>query len=156
MEEQQGRFGSVWDAIENTPQEAAIMKVRSALMMEIRNCIVRSGIDPAQAADRFGVTPSRSADLVGGKIHLFETDALVAMAASAGLRVEMRLVGPSRSGRASRTCGTWCATRCVRRTNGARGSANSGRSGCVMASAAGIALAMAGFHHRKINRLRDF
>jgi predicted XRE-type DNA-binding protein len=50
------RFGSVWDAIEETPQAAASMKARSTLMVELSSYTKRHGLTQAQAADLFGVT----------------------------------------------------------------------------------------------------
>jgi predicted XRE-type DNA-binding protein len=40
----------------------------------------------------FGVTQPRISDLMRGKIHLFGIDALVNMAATAGLHIELRVV----------------------------------------------------------------
>ena len=85
------RFTSVWDAIENTPEETENMKLRSALMMALKSHISRSGLSQAEAAKRLGVTQPRVSDLVRGKINLFGLDVLVNMAAAAGMRVEMRL-----------------------------------------------------------------
>ena len=85
------RFASVWDAIENTPAEAENMKLRSALMMALKEHIARTGLSQSQAAKLFGVTQPRVSDLVRGKINLFGLDALVNMASSAGLHVEMRV-----------------------------------------------------------------
>ena len=85
------RFESVWDAIEDTAQEAENMKLRSALMAQLREHIVRAGLTQAQAAELFGVTQPRISDLTRGKINLFALDALVNMAAAAGLHVEMRI-----------------------------------------------------------------
>jgi predicted XRE-type DNA-binding protein len=45
----------------------------------------------AQAAELFGVTQPRVSDLMRGKINLFALDALVNMAAAAGLRIELRV-----------------------------------------------------------------
>lgn len=86
------RFASVWDAIEDTPEAAENMKLRSALMMALKEHIVRAGLSQAQAAKLFGVTQPRVSDLMRGKINLFALDALVNMAASAGLHVEMRIL----------------------------------------------------------------
>ena len=86
------RFASVWDAIEDTPQEAENMKLRSVLMMALKDHIARTGTSQAQAAKLFGVTQPRVSDLMRGKINLFALDALVNMAAAAGLRVEMRVL----------------------------------------------------------------
>ena len=83
------RFSSVWDAIENTPEDAENMKLRSALMMALKTHLVRSGLRQAQIAKLFGVTQPRVSDLLRGKINLFWLDALVNMAVAAGLRVRM-------------------------------------------------------------------
>lgn len=84
-------FDSVWDAIEDTPEEAENMKLRSALMMALKDHIDRAGLSQAQAAKLFGVTQPRISDLMRGKIGLFGLDALVNMASAAGLRIEIRI-----------------------------------------------------------------
>ena len=86
------RFESVWDAIEDTPEEAENMKLRSVLMMALKNHIARTGMSQAQAAKLFGVTQPRVSDLMRGKINLFALDALVNMATAAGLQIEMRVL----------------------------------------------------------------
>lgn len=85
------RHASVWDAIEDTPAEVESMKLRSELMMALKSHIDRTKLSQAQAAKLFGVTQPRISDLVRGKINLFGLDALVNMAAAAGLHVEMRV-----------------------------------------------------------------
>jgi predicted XRE-type DNA-binding protein len=86
------RFTSVWDAIEDTPEQAANMKLRSVLMTALKDHITRAGMSQAQAARLFGVTQPRVSDLMRGKISLFALDALVNMATAAGLRIEMRVL----------------------------------------------------------------
>jgi len=86
------RFTSVWDAIEDTPEQAANMKLRSVLMIALKDHITRTGMSQAQAAQLFGVTQPRVSDLMRGKIGLFALDALVNMATSAGLRIEMHVL----------------------------------------------------------------
>lgn len=86
------KFASVWDAIEDTPEEAENMKLRSVLMMDLKAHIARTGLSQSQAAKLFGVTQPRISDLMRGKINLFGLDALVNMAAAAGLHVEMRVL----------------------------------------------------------------
>lgn len=83
------RFNSVWDAIEDTPQEAENLRLRSILMMALAERITAEAWTQQQAADRLGVTQPRISDLVRGKIDLFSLDALVNMVAAAGLRVKM-------------------------------------------------------------------
>lgn len=85
------RFASVWDAIEDTPAEAENMKLRSALMMALKEHIAHAGMSQSQAAKLFGVTQPRVSDLLRGKINLFGLDTLVNMAVAAGLHVEMRV-----------------------------------------------------------------
>lgn len=88
------RFTSVWDAIENTPQEAASMKARSALMIELTSVIQDTGMTQAEAADLFGVTQPRISDLVRGKVNLFSLDTLMDMAATAGMSPVVKLSKP--------------------------------------------------------------
>lgn len=86
------QFASIWDAIEDTPEEAENMKLRSSLMMALKAHLTRTGISQSQAAKLFGVTQPRISDLMRGKISLFGLDALVNMAATAGMHVEMRVL----------------------------------------------------------------
>jgi len=86
------RFASVWDAIEDTPEEAENMKLRSVLMTALKNHLTRMNMSQAEAAKLFGVTQPRVSDLMRGKIHLFGLDALVNMAAASGLHIELRVL----------------------------------------------------------------
>ncbi len=85
------RYDSVWDAIEETAEEAQNMKLRSTLMMALQEHIARAKLNQAQAAKLFDVTQPRISNLMHGKIDLFAVDTLVNMATAAGMRVEMRL-----------------------------------------------------------------
>lgn len=88
------RFTSVWDALEDTPQEAASMKARSALMMALSDTISESGMTQGEAATLFGVTQPRVSDLVRGKINLFSLDTLIDMAATAGMAPIVKVSKP--------------------------------------------------------------
>ena len=88
------RFKSVWDAIESTPINAASMKARSKLMMEITSVIEKNEMTQTQAAQLFGVTQPRISDLMRGKINLFSLDTLMNMAATAGMSPEVKLSRP--------------------------------------------------------------
>ena len=88
------RFASVWDAIEDTPQQAASMRARSALMMELENVIKRRNMTQAEAAALFGVTQPRISDLMRGKINLFSLDCLMDMATAAGLEPHVTIKKP--------------------------------------------------------------
>lgn len=86
------KFNSIWDAIEDTPEEAENMKLRSNLMTALKNHLARTEISQAEAAKLLGVTQPRVSDLMRGKINLFGLDALVNMAAAAGLHLEIRVL----------------------------------------------------------------
>jgi predicted XRE-type DNA-binding protein len=83
------RFSNVWDAIEDTPAQAENMKLRSALIMALKDHILRAGLSQSEAAKLLGVTQPRISDLMRGKIELFSLDTLVNMIGAAGLHVEM-------------------------------------------------------------------
>jgi len=85
------RYASVWDAIEGTPAEAENMKLRSALMIALKQYLKAKGWTQSEAAERLGVTQPRVSDLMRGKIDLFGLDTLVNMATSVGLKVQMRV-----------------------------------------------------------------
>ncbi|MCZ2098426.1 MAG: XRE family transcriptional regulator [Anaerolineae bacterium] len=85
------RFASVWDATEDTSEAAENMKLRSVLMIGLKEHIARAGLSQSQAAKVFGVTQPRVSDLMRGKINLFGLDALVNMAAAAGLYIDLRI-----------------------------------------------------------------
>jgi phage-related protein/predicted XRE-type DNA-binding protein len=90
MKKQQG-FKSVWDAIEDSPAEAANMERRSALMMTITGHIADQGWTQAKAAKVLGITQPRVSDLMRGKISLFSFDMLAQLLSALGFRVEMRV-----------------------------------------------------------------
>jgi predicted XRE-type DNA-binding protein len=88
------RFSSVWDAIEDTPQQAASMRARSELMMSLTEIIRERGMTQDAAAALFGVTQPRISDLTRGKINLFSLDTLIDMAATAGMRPTVKVSKP--------------------------------------------------------------
>lgn len=86
------QFASVWDAIEASPAEAASMKARSEVMMAVRKIVDRWELTQAAAAKRLGITQPRLNDLLKGRIDRFSLDALVDLAAKAGLSVQVKTV----------------------------------------------------------------
>lgn len=88
------RFSSVWDAIEDTPQQAASMRARSELMMNLTEVIRERGMTQSDAAELFGVTQPRISDLMRGKINLFSLDTLIDMAATAGMSPTVKVSKP--------------------------------------------------------------
>jgi predicted XRE-type DNA-binding protein len=82
-------FASVWDAISDTPAEAANMKARSELMIALQDTIEAWALTQAASAKRLGVSQPRLNDLLKGRIARFSLDALVDLATRAGLEVEV-------------------------------------------------------------------
>jgi predicted XRE-type DNA-binding protein len=83
------RFASVWDAIENAPEKAANLKLRSSLMIALKKHFARTGLSQTQIAKLSGVAQPRVSDLMRGKIDVFGLDALANMAAKAGLCIKL-------------------------------------------------------------------
>lgn len=84
-------FANVWDALADTPQEAANLKVRSELMSQIAALVRERGWTQVEAARRCGVTQPRLNDLLRGRLSRFSLDALVNIAAALGCRVRVGL-----------------------------------------------------------------
>lgn len=85
------RFDSVWDAIADTTEEAANLRLLSELMDKITALIDSKGGAQAEAVTRCGVTPPRMNDLFRGWLSRFSLDALVNIAAKLGQRVHVEL-----------------------------------------------------------------
>jgi predicted XRE-type DNA-binding protein len=84
-------FDSVWDALEDTPAEAENMKLRSSLMIAISEAVSGWSVTQTDAARRLGVTQPRLNDLLRGRVGKFSLDALVELAARAGLAVHLEI-----------------------------------------------------------------
>ena len=84
-------YDTVWDALADTPQEAANLKARSELMGQIATLVGARGWTQAEAARRCGVTQPRLNDLLRGRLSRFSLDALVNIAAALGCRVHVGL-----------------------------------------------------------------
>ena len=84
-------FANVWDAIAETPEEAANLTLRSDLMDEIEAIIKVGGWTQKEAAKRCGVSQPRINDLLRGRIARFSIDALVNIASALGRKVTVSL-----------------------------------------------------------------
>lgn len=82
---------SVWDAITDTPQQAANLRARADLMRQIAAVVKDGGWTQTQAANRCGVTQPRMNDLLRGRVSRFSLDALVNIATAIGRRVHFGL-----------------------------------------------------------------
>jgi predicted XRE-type DNA-binding protein len=83
------RFASIWDALEDTPQEAANMRLRSKLMLELGKTVQAWELSQKEAAKRLGISQPRLNDVLSGKIDKFSLDALVNLSSSAHLTVDI-------------------------------------------------------------------
>jgi len=84
-------YASVWDAIADTPEQAANLHARAELMRQIVARLKKHDWTQAEAARRCGVTQPRINDLLRGRISRFSLDALVNIATSLGFRVRVKL-----------------------------------------------------------------
>ena len=85
------RFESVWDAIEDTPEEALNMRLRSELMIQITRRVKEWDVTQKEAAQRLGITQPRLNDLLNGRINKFSLDALINLTGPAHFHVELTL-----------------------------------------------------------------
>jgi predicted XRE-type DNA-binding protein len=84
-------FDNVFDALADTPSEAANMKARAELLVALQTRIRSWDIPQEAAAARLGITRPRLNDLLRGKLGKFSLDALVNVATAAGLTLEIRI-----------------------------------------------------------------
>jgi predicted XRE-type DNA-binding protein len=84
-------YASVWDAIADTPEQAANLRARADLMHKIAARLKEHDWTQAEAASRCGVTQSRINDLLRGRLSRFSLDALVNIATALGCRVRVDL-----------------------------------------------------------------
>jgi predicted XRE-type DNA-binding protein len=84
-------YASVWDAIADTPEQAANLRARAELMQKIAAIVKRNGWTQAEAASRCSVTQLRVNDLLRGRVSRFSLDALVNICTALGCRVRLDL-----------------------------------------------------------------
>ena len=84
-------YANVWDAIADTPGQAANLRARAELMQQIAAFVKRQGWTQAEAASHCGVTQPRINDLLRGRVSRFSLDALVNISAALGGRVRVDL-----------------------------------------------------------------
>jgi predicted XRE-type DNA-binding protein len=74
------------------PEEAAILQMRSEIMVDLRKFIKAKKLTQAKAAELFGVSQSRVSDLIRGKWEKFSLEMLIALATKAGMRISLKRV----------------------------------------------------------------
>lgn len=78
---------NVFEDVGFEPKEAANLKIRADLLIDLREYIRSRGWTQAQAAAFFGETQPRISNLLKGEISRFSIDKLISMLARAGIRV---------------------------------------------------------------------
>jgi predicted XRE-type DNA-binding protein len=91
MKKREKTYASVWDALADTPEQAANLQARADLMRQIAELIQAEGWKQVEAAERCGVTQPRINDLLRGRVSRFSLDALVNIATALGRRVSVEL-----------------------------------------------------------------
>lgn len=83
--------GNVFEDLGFPREEAAHLRVRSALMAALAELIQARGLNQRQAASLLGVSQPRVSDLVRGRLELFSSDMLIDLLSRAGVQVELSL-----------------------------------------------------------------
>lgn len=84
-------YASVWDALADTPEQAANLRTRAELMQKIAEIVRENDWTQVEAATRCAVTQPRMNDLLRGRVSRFSLDALVNIATAIGRRVHVEL-----------------------------------------------------------------
>lgn len=84
-------FDSVFDALADTPAEAANLTARADLLVHIRERVRSWDLPLEQVAPRLGLTRPRLSDLMNAKLDKFSLDALVNIATAAGFVLRIQL-----------------------------------------------------------------
>ena len=85
-------FASVWDALADSPEQAANLRARAELMRQIAAIVKASDWTQAEAARQCGVSQPRMNDLLRGRVSRFSIDALVNIATAIGRTVSFELL----------------------------------------------------------------
>lgn len=83
-------FESVWDALEDSPVDAQCMKIRSGLLVALRQHLGKQQLTQPQATLLLCLSQPQASHLYRGKISEFGTDELIRLALKAGLKVEIK------------------------------------------------------------------
>lgn len=84
-------YDSIWDAVADTPGQAANLRVRAELMRQIAAYIKKQRWTQTEAAQHCGVTQPRINDLLRGRVSRFSLDSLVNISTALGCRVRLDL-----------------------------------------------------------------
>ena len=80
-------YANVWDALTDSPEEAANMTMRSNLLIALQQKVKSWEVTQAEAARRLGVTQPQLSELLRSKIDKFSLDMLIDLATNAEISV---------------------------------------------------------------------
>ena len=89
--------GNVFRDLGFPPDEAAHLRIRSDLLIQLQKIISSRRLKQTEAAKLLGVTQPRVSDLMRGRIDLFSVDTLIDMLARFGIRVRLIFRSSKRS-----------------------------------------------------------
>ena len=78
-------FESIWDAIEDDPEQILNMKIKSYLMMEVEREVSERKLNQGEASALLGATQSQLTNLMDGKINEIGFDDLVSFVRKLGM-----------------------------------------------------------------------
>lgn len=81
-------FNSVWDALEDDPAMAAMMKLKSLMVMQLQTLIKRSPLTQAELAEVCETTQPRISYVVNGNISKISIQTITRMFIKLGYHVE--------------------------------------------------------------------
>lgn len=83
---------NVFEDLGFSREEAANLKIRADLMLDLRQYVEQQGWTQVEAARHFGETQPRISNLMRGEIDRFSVDKLINMLARAGLEVRIEVI----------------------------------------------------------------
>jgi predicted XRE-type DNA-binding protein len=84
-------FPTIWHALFDDPAEIASLQMRGEVLGAIALKVKGWEQTQAEAAKRLGISQPRLNDLLRGRINRFSLDALIKIATSAGIGVNLEL-----------------------------------------------------------------
>lgn len=88
--------GNVFEDLGFEGAEAAILKMRSTLMNDLRLYIEKNGLTQVEAARTLGISQARVSDLVRGKWEKFSLEFLITLETRLGRKVSLKLAAQIR------------------------------------------------------------
>jgi predicted XRE-type DNA-binding protein len=85
--------GNIFIDLGFDPAEAEVMKLRTEVMIRMKERLQETGWTQAEAARHLGVTQPRISRLMKGRFEDFSLDMLLMLASRAGLHPELRFQG---------------------------------------------------------------